>query len=78
VGKIFNPYVESDPIFFDTANFSPLMQRMKISCPLITKANFALLMAHAKRNLFGLNLSKASGDSVVVEDIDLEPKLQKV
>jgi len=55
VGRIFTPYVISEPISFDTCNLYDVLKRAKLSCPPVNEKNFSLLMEYAKKVNFGFN-----------------------
>jgi len=54
VGKIFTPYVVSDPMLFNTHNIKELAKKHNLVCPDINKKNFMLLLKYAKKYNFGL------------------------
>ncbi|MBF0618601.1 MAG: SDR family oxidoreductase [Candidatus Omnitrophica bacterium] len=54
VGKIFTPYVDGEPILFDTSNYDHVMKKAGIVCPPIDQKNFDLLMDFAKKQFFGM------------------------
>ncbi len=55
VGKIFDPYINCPSMDFDSSNLDEICSQQSISCPEITKENFALLMDYAKEKKFGLS-----------------------
>jgi len=56
VGKIFTPYITGDPMHFKTNNLAAIEKNLNISCPLIDRRNFELLINFAKKKRFGLKL----------------------
>lgn len=60
VGKIFTPYVCSDPIHFDTSNIITVEKKAGFTCPTIDKECFQKLMEYAKSKYFGLDVSMTS------------------
>jgi nucleoside-diphosphate-sugar epimerase len=53
VGKIYTPYVTSDPILFNTSSTRAVLDSANLHCPLITRENFGLLMQYAQTQNFG-------------------------
>ena len=53
-GKVFTPYITSQPILFDTHNLKVIMQKAKLKCPPVNEKTFPLLMEYAKKQDFGL------------------------
>lgn len=55
-GKVFSPYITSDPIHFDTDNLRDVLVRSGLSCPPIDNKTFSILMDYAKERDFGFDL----------------------
>ncbi|MGB2631182.1 MAG: SDR family oxidoreductase [Candidatus Omnitrophota bacterium] len=60
VGKVFTPYITSDPILFDTSNLSDVLHRANLKCPVVDEKNFLLLMDYAKKHDFGIDKNNES------------------
>lgn len=55
VGKVFTPYITSEPILFDIENLKNVSNMTKLSCPSMNETNFLILMDYAKTQNFGLH-----------------------
>lgn len=56
VGKIFTPYVTSEPMLFDIGNTKDLLVRANnIACPPVDEKNFCIIYEYAKKYNFGIN-----------------------
>lgn len=55
VGKIYTPYITSDPMLFDVKNLGPILSVEGLSCPEVNGDNFKALMAYARENNFGIS-----------------------
>jgi len=54
VGLIFTPYIDSNPMLFDTSNLDSVLRKAKLHCPPINESNFKFLLDYARRYDFGL------------------------
>ncbi|HPS20293.1 MAG TPA: SDR family oxidoreductase [Candidatus Omnitrophota bacterium] len=54
VGKIFTPYINTDPTEFDLSNLEPIFKRSGITCPNVGKDEFTALIDFAKQYNFGM------------------------
>jgi DNA-binding response OmpR family regulator/nucleoside-diphosphate-sugar epimerase len=54
VGKIFTPYINAEPMIFNTDNLDAVVKKNRIYCPKIDKANLSKLIRYAKRYDFGI------------------------
>ncbi|NWF71246.1 MAG: SDR family oxidoreductase [Chloroflexi bacterium] len=61
VGKLYTPYVTSAPILFNTDTARALLDAVNVSCPLISRENFGLLMDYARQHDFGAGYLAALG-----------------
>jgi len=68
-GKVFTPYVTSEPMLFNTQNLTKVLSKSKISCPPIDKMNFKILMEYAKKSDFGIQ-NEDSSSSVLARSVN--------
>ena len=54
VGKVFTPYITSEPMLFDAGNLVNLLHKEELLCPAVDEKNFLVLMKYAKQYDFGL------------------------
>ncbi len=58
VGRVFTPYVRSEPMLFDTSNLDHLLKKAHLQCPRVNAENLRILIDYAKAHDFGLKLGK--------------------
>lgn len=56
-GAVFEGYINSDPILFDTSNLKEVLSKSGLKCPEINEENFGKLIDFAKAKDFGLKLN---------------------
>ncbi|MFA4858288.1 MAG: SDR family oxidoreductase [Candidatus Margulisiibacteriota bacterium] len=54
VGRIFTPYVITDPIYYNHDNLDAIRKKAGLICPPMDEENFAKLVGYAVENNFGL------------------------
>lgn len=54
VGRIYTPYIMSEPMLFDVSNLSEVLELSGLRCPEVDGASFKVLMDYAKRENFGM------------------------
>jgi len=59
VGKIFTPYINSEPMLFNTENLKDVLRKAKLKCPQIDEKNLSILVEYAKKYDFGLNIEES-------------------
>lgn len=57
VGKIFTPYVTSEPMLFDTRNLEDVYNNSSLTCPPIDSNALEILIEYAKQYHFGIDLA---------------------
>jgi len=57
-GKIYTPYMSSEPMLFDVGNLNNILRTAKLQCPPVDRKNFLILMDYAKKHNFGLNVQE--------------------
>lgn len=55
VGKVFTPYITSEPMLFDISSLTNVLHKANLSCPPVDESNFLVLMDYAKKHDFGSN-----------------------
>ena len=58
VGKIYTPYITSEPMLFNVDNIKQTLNEADLSCPEVDMKNFRTLMAYARKKNFGIQSSR--------------------
>jgi thioester reductase-like protein len=58
-GKIFTPYLVSEPMLFNTVNLSDMLMKANLCCPRVDKDRFMILIDYAKEYDFGIKIHKS-------------------
>lgn len=61
VGKIYTPYITSDPMLFSTSNLKKILLSEGLECPAVDQGNFRALMEFARGRNFGIQKAHADG-----------------
>ncbi|MFA5143952.1 MAG: SDR family oxidoreductase [Candidatus Omnitrophota bacterium] len=55
IGGIFTPYINSEPMLFNTKNLNVVLSSAKLICPSVDEVTFPVLIDYAKKNNFNLS-----------------------